>query len=59
MTQKVLIMVTFGEDYPDYTWEVETSSTEVEGLVRVVVIVQREGTGAGGEVRIEELLFAQ
>jgi general secretion pathway protein I len=49
----------FGEDYPDYTWEVETSSTEVEGLVRVVVIVQREGAGAGGEVRIEELLFAQ
>jgi general secretion pathway protein I len=24
----------FAEDYPDYTWEVETSSTEVEGLVR-------------------------
>ena len=49
----------FGEDYPDYTWEVETSSTEVEGLVRVVVIVQRGGAAAGGEVRIEELLFAQ
>jgi len=49
----------FGEDYPDYTWEVETSSTEVEGLVRIVVIVQRGETAAGGEVRIEELLFAQ
>ena len=49
----------FGEDYPDYTWEVETSSTEVEGLVRVVVIVQRGGAAPGGEVRIEELLFAQ
>ena len=49
----------FGENYPGYTWEVETSNTEVEGLVRVVVIVQRGGAAAGGEVRIEELLFAQ
>ena len=49
----------FAEDYPDYTWEVETSSTEVEGLVRGVVIVQRGGAAAGGEVRLEELLYAQ
>jgi len=49
----------FGEDYPDYIWEVETSSTEVEGLVRVVVVVQRSGAASGGEVRIEELLLAQ
>jgi len=49
----------FGEDYPDYIWEVETSSTEVEGLVRLVVVVQRNGTASGGEVRIEELLLAQ
>jgi len=49
----------FGEDYPDYIWEVETSSTEVEGLVRVAVVVQRGGAAAGGEVRIEELLYAQ
>jgi general secretion pathway protein I len=49
----------FGEDYPDYIWEVETSSTEVEGLVRLVVVVQRSGTASGGEVRIEELLLAQ
>jgi type II secretion system protein I len=49
----------FGEDYPDYIWEVETSSTEVEGLVRLVVVVQRSGTASGGEVRLEELLLAQ
>jgi len=49
----------FAEDYPDYTWEVETSSTEVEGLVRVAVIVQREGSATGREVRIEELLYAR
>ena len=49
----------FGEDYPDYTWEVETSSAEVEGLVRVTVIVQRGEGATGGEVRIEELLYAQ
>jgi len=49
----------FGEDYPDYTWEVETSSTQVEGLVRVTVIVQRGEGATGGEVRIEELLYAQ
>jgi general secretion pathway protein I len=49
----------FAEDYPDYVWEVETSSTEVEGLVRVVVMVQRGEARAGGEVRIEELLYGQ
>ena len=49
----------FAEDYPGYTWEVETSSTEVEGLVRVAVIVQRGGAAPGREVRIEELLYAQ
>ena len=49
----------FAEDYPDYTWEVETSSTEVEGLVRVVVTVQRGGAGSGREARLEELLYAQ
>jgi general secretion pathway protein I len=49
----------FGEDYPDYTWEVETSSTEVEGLARVTVIVQRGGAVPGREVRVEELLYAQ
>jgi general secretion pathway protein I len=49
----------FGEDYPDYTWEVETSSTEVEGLARVTVIVQRGGAVPGREVRLEELLYAQ
>ena len=49
----------FGEDHPDYTWEVETSSTQVEGLVRVTVIVQRGEGATGGEVRIEELLYAQ
>ena len=49
----------FAEDYPDYTWEVETSSTEVEGLIRVDVSVQRAGAASGSRVRIEELLYAQ
>jgi general secretion pathway protein I len=49
----------FVEDYSDYTWEVETSSTEVEGLFRVAVTVQRGRAAPGSEVRIEELLFAQ
>ena len=49
----------FGEGYPDYNWEVETSGTEVEGLMRVAVIVSRGGAAPGGEVRIEELLYAK
>ena len=47
----------FGEDYPGYTWQVETGPTEVENLMRVAVIVQaREGV-SGSEVRIEELMY--
>ncbi len=49
----------FGEDYPDFTWRVETAPTEVERLVRVAVIVQAREGGSGSETRIEELLFVQ
>ncbi|UCG10975.1 MAG: prepilin-type N-terminal cleavage/methylation domain-containing protein [Deltaproteobacteria bacterium] len=49
----------FGEDYPGFTWLVETSSSEVEGLVQVSVTVQQEGQGAGRTIRIEELLLAR
>lgn len=49
----------FGEDYPDYTWEVETTSTKVEGLMRVVVTVQRSGGSGENAVRIEELIYSQ
>ena len=49
----------FGEDYPGYTWQVESAPTEVENLVRVAVIVQAREGASGSEVRIEELLFAQ
>ena len=49
----------FGEDYPDYFWQVETSSTAVEGLERVAVIVQRSGGVAGREVRIEEFMLVE
>ncbi len=49
----------FGEDYPDYTWELETTSTEVEGLMRVVVTVQRSGGSGENAVRIEELIYSQ
>ena len=49
----------FGEDYPGFTWQVETAPTEVEGLMRVTVIVQaKEGVG-GSETRLEELMFGQ
>jgi len=47
----------FGEDYPGFTWRVETAPTEVERLVRVAVIVQAREGGSGSETRIEELLF--
>ena len=49
----------FGEDYPEYTWQVETSSTEVEGLERIAVIVQRGGGVTGREVRIEEFMLVE
>ena len=49
----------FGEDYPEYTWQVETTSTEVEGLERIAVIVQRSGGVAGTELRIEELMLVE
>ena len=49
----------FGEDYPDYSWQVETSSTEVEGLERIAVIVQRRGGVAGREVRIEQFMLVE
>lgn len=49
----------FGEDYPDYTWEVETTRTEVEGLMCVVVTVQRSGGSGENAVRIEELIYSQ
>ena len=32
----------FGEDYPGFTWQVETTPTELEGIIRVEVSVQRE-----------------
>jgi hypothetical protein len=38
---------------------VETTSTEVEGLERIAVIVQRSGGVAGREVRIEELMLVE
>jgi len=49
----------FGEEYPGFTWRVETAPTEVERLVRVAVIVQAREGGSGSETRIEELLFVQ
>lgn len=48
----------FGDDYPDFAWQVESTPTELDGIIRVVVIVQREGQ-ANNEVRVEELLPAQ
>jgi general secretion pathway protein I len=44
----------FGKEYPDYTWEVESSRSELEGVMRIAVIVQRSKGGVGNAVRIEE-----
>jgi hypothetical protein len=49
----------FGEDHPGYLWEVETTSTESEGLMRVVVTVQRSGGTGERAVRVEELIYSQ
>jgi general secretion pathway protein I len=49
----------FGEDYPEFTWQVETTSTEVDGLERITVIVQRSEGVAGREVSIEELMLVE
>ena len=49
----------FGEDYPSLTWQVETAPTEVEGLMRVTVIVEAEEGVGGSETRLEELMFVQ
>jgi general secretion pathway protein I len=44
----------FGEDYPGFTWRVESEPTAEAGLVRVAVIVL--APGAGASVRLEEAL---
>jgi general secretion pathway protein I len=49
----------FGEDYAGYSWQVETTPTELDGLIRVTVIVGRDGTAPGVETRIEEILYVQ
>ena len=49
----------FGDDYPGFTWQVETAPTEVDRLMRVTVIVQPEDGAQGGEARIEQLMFVQ
>ncbi len=49
----------FGEDYPRFSWQVETAPTEVEGLMRVTVTVQAEEGVVGIETRLEELMFVQ
>jgi general secretion pathway protein I len=49
----------FGEDHPDYSWEVETARTESEGLMRVVVTVMRSGGKDVSAVRLEELIYSQ
>jgi general secretion pathway protein I len=49
----------FGEDYPEFSWQVETTSTEAEGLERITVIVQRSEGVAGREVSIEEFMLVE
>jgi general secretion pathway protein I len=49
----------FGEDYPDFTWRVDTAPTEVDNLARVTVIVQAREGEDGSEVSIEQLRFVQ
>ena len=49
----------FGDEYPDFTWEVDIAPTEVEGLSWVAVTVRAREGGTGSEARIEELLLVQ
>ena len=49
----------FGDEYPGFSWQVESAATELEGIVRVIVIVRMTGTVSGEATRIEELLYAQ
>jgi general secretion pathway protein I len=49
----------FGDDYPGFTWQVETAPTEVERLIRVTVTVRPREGAQGSEVQIEELMFVQ
>jgi hypothetical protein len=49
----------FGEDYPDYTWQVESTQSDVEGLTQVAVSVHHEVGGEISTVKIEEFLFVQ
>jgi len=49
----------FGDDYPEFTWQVETASTAVDGLERITVIVQRSEGVAGREISIEEIMLVE
>ena len=49
----------FGESFNQYPRPVTDAPTEVEGLMRVTVIVQAEEGVGGSETRLEELMFVQ
>ena len=49
----------FGEDFPGYTWQLESQPTEVEGLVMVAVIVRHGEDSVGSATRIEEFVFME
>jgi general secretion pathway protein I len=47
----------FGEDYPGFSWQVETEPTLTDKLTKVAVIVDWGSDGGGNEIKVEELLF--
>ena len=49
----------FGEDYPEFTWQMESATTEVEGLVLVTVVVKRNEEDDSSAAKIAALLLAQ
>lgn len=49
----------FGEDFPDYTWQLENEPTGIERLVKVAVIVKHGADSVDRSTRIEELIFVK
>ncbi|MFP3871160.1 MAG: prepilin-type N-terminal cleavage/methylation domain-containing protein [Syntrophobacteria bacterium] len=48
----------FGDEYPDFSWELETSPAEVEGLMWMAVIVRRNGDRDREVSRVKELVLS-
>jgi prepilin-type N-terminal cleavage/methylation domain-containing protein len=47
----------FGEDFPDYRWDMKTESTEIEGLKKVTLIITWLSGTRSRQFEIERLHF--